>query len=149
MSLRSTHETSEKLEQEGVWQDVDINDHNSKPIRIKISRMGRSNKKYTALLDKVMKPHQAALANDAMPPMLARRLLMSVFIDTILLDWDNLPKSELTGNSEDTESLDFSRENALALFNAEGMSGVYDDWRERAGKAATFREAQLEQNAGN
>lgn len=70
-----------------------------------------------------------------------------MFIDTILLGWDNLPKSELTGNDEDTELLDFTPENAQALFDE--MPDLYNDWESRAQKAAAFREAEREVSAGN
>jgi hypothetical protein len=89
----------------------------------------------------------AAIQNDAMDNDLARKMLQKVFVDTILLGWSNLPKSDLTGNEADTELLDFTPENALALF-AE-MPDLYDDWESRAQKAAAFREAEREVSAGN
>lgn len=139
MSLRSTFKTDRSLETDGVEVPVDINEHNGEPITINISRMGTSNKKYTKRLEAVMQPHQAALNNDSMPNELAGKLLRQVFVDTVLNGWNNLPKSELTGDDKDTELLEFNRENALALF--EEMPELYTDWSERAKKAATFREA--------
>lgn len=147
MSLRSTHKTNETLETSGVRIPVDINAHNGQPVYVTLSRMGRTNKRYTKRLEDVMRPHQAALANDALDPDLARRLLQGVFVETVLIGWENLPKSELTGDDTDTEELPFNKDNALALF-AE-LPGLFDDWRDRAGKAATFREAVLDMNAKN
>lgn len=147
MSLRKTFKTDRTAETEGVWLEVAVNDHNGKPTRIKISRMSQTNKRYTKELNKVTKPHQSAIQNDALDNDLARSMLQKVFADTVLLDWDNLPKSELTGNDEDTELLEFSSDNAMALF-AE-MPDLYDDWESRAQKSAAFREKEREDASKN
>lgn len=147
MSLRKTFKTDKTAEIEGVEIEVAMNDHNGQPIKIRIARMSSTNKRYTKALNAATKPHMAAIQNDAMDNDLARKMLQKVFVDTILLGWDNLPKSELTGNDEDTELLDFTAENALALF--EEMPDLYDDWESRAQKAAAFREAEREVSAGN
>lgn len=147
MSLRKTFKTDRTAEVEGVVVEVAVNDHNGKPITIRIARMSSSNKRYTKELNRVTKPHMAAIQNDAMDNDLARKMLQKVFVDTILLGWSNLPKSELTGVETDTEELEFTPENALALF--EEMPDLYDDWESRAQKAAAFREQEREVNAGN
>lgn len=147
MSLRKTFKTDQNAEVEGVWLEVAVNDHNGKPIRIKLARMSSTNKRYTKALNTVTKPHQSAIQNDALDNDLARKMLQEVFADTILLDWENLPKSELTGVETDTDLLEFSKDNAMALF-AE-MPDLYDDWESRAQKAAAFREAEREKNAKN
>lgn len=147
MGLRKTFKTDKQLETDGVWLDVAINDHNGKPIRIKIARMGPSNKRYTKALEKATQPHQSAIQNGAFDNEIARITLMGVFADTILLEWDNLPKSELTGNEEDKDELEYSRENVDALF-AE-LPELYDDWEARARSAAAFREKEKKDAAGN
>lgn len=147
MSLRKTFKTDKSAETDGVWQEVAINDHNGKPVRIKVARMSQSNKRYTKALNAATKPHQSAIQNDALDQELAKSLLQEVFAETVLLDWDNLPKSDLTGVETDDELLPFSKENALALF-AE-MPDLYDDWESRAQKAAAFREREREVAAGN
>ena len=147
MSLRKTFKTDQTAETEGVWLDVAINDHNGKPIRIRIARMSPSNKRYTKALQAATRPHQSAIRNEALDEALARNMLQEVFADTILLDWDNLPKSELTGDEADTELLPCNKENALALF-AE-LPDLYDDWESRAMKSSAFREAEREEVAKN
>src|SRR6188768_1192261 len=109
MSLRKTFKTDRNAEVEGVVIEVGVNDHNQEPIWIRIARMSASNKRYTKELNRVTKPHQSAIQNDAMDNELARKMLQEVFADTILLEWGNLPKSELTGNDEDTDDLEFTR----------------------------------------
>jgi hypothetical protein len=147
MSLRKTFKTDLGAEVEGVWIPVAINDHNNRPVEIKISRMSSTNKRYTKELNKVTKPHQSAIQNDALDNELAKKMLQEVFADTIILDWRNLPESELTGNDDHVNDLEFSRENVLALF-AE-MPDLYDDWESRAQKAAAFREKEKEDAAKN
>lgn len=147
MSLRKTFKTDQTAELEGVWIEVSVNDHNGKPIRIKISRMSSSNKRYTKELNRVTKPHQSAIQNDAFDNELAKKMIQEVFTDTVLLDWDNLPKSELSGDDKDTEALPFNRDNVLALFKE--MPDLYDDWEARATKAAAFRESEREEAAKN
>lgn len=147
MSLRKTFKTDKTAEVEGVWQDVAVNDHNGKPVRIKLARMTSTNKRYTKALNTITKPHQSAIQNDALDNELAKKMMQEVFVDTILLDWDNLPKSDLTGNEEDTELLPFNRDNAMALFTE--MPDLYDDWEARASKAAAFRESEREAASGN
>lgn len=147
MSLRKTFKTDQRAEVEGVEIEVAVNDHNGKPISIRIARMSSSNKRYTKELNKVTKPHMSAIQNDAFDNDLARKMLQQVFVDTILLEWTNLPKSDLTGDDNDTEDLEFTRENALALFKE--MPDLYNDWEGRAQTAAAFREAERETSTGN
>lgn len=147
MGLRKTFKTDKTLEIEGVELEVAMNDHNNLPIKIRIARMSSTNKRYTKALEAASKPHQAAIQNGAFDNEIARRMLQGVFIDTILLGWVNLPKSELTGNDADTDLLEYSKENVEALF-AE-LPELYDDWEARARSAAAFREAEKEAASGN
>ena len=148
MSLRKVFKTDTKAEVEGVEVEVGINEANGQPIVIRISRMSKANKRYTKRLEAVTRPHQSAIQNESLDNELAQKMLREVFVDTILLGWSNLPKSDLTGDDADKDTLlDFNRENALALF-AE-LPDLYDDWEERAKKAASFREKEREDAAGN
>lgn len=147
MGLRKTFKTDKEAEINGVTVEVSVNDHNGRSISITIARMSQGNKRYTKELNRVTKPHMSAIQNDAMDNDLARKMLQEVFVDTILLGWDNLPKSELTGNPKDTADLEFSRDNALALFKE--LPDLYDDWEARANKASAFREKEREEEAKN
>ena len=142
MSLRKTFKTDKAAEAEGVWQEVGINEHNGKPQEIKLSRMSKSNKRYTKELERATRPHSSAIQNESLDNELGAKILREVFADTVILDWRNIPRSELTGNPEDTEELAFTRENVLALF--EELPDLYDDWEARAKKAASFREQERE-----
>lgn len=147
MSLRKTFKTNPTLEIEGVEIVVGISEDNGKPIAIRVSRMSRSNKRYTKALEAATRPHSAAIANETLDNELGNKLLREVFVDTVLLGWTNVLKSDLTGNPKDKDELPFSRENALALFDE--MPDLYDDWEKRAKSAANFRDVERETNAGN
>ena len=71
---------------------------------------------------------------------LAERLFMGVFVDTVLLGWNNV-------QDRDGNNIAFNRENALKLF--EDLPELYDDLQEKAKKASLFREESLEGEAGN
>lgn len=148
MSLRGTFKTDKTLETEGVEIAVGINEHNNKPITIRIARMSRTNKKYAKALDNATRPHNASIQNETLDEGIASRMMQGVFVDTILLDWGNVPKSDLTGDPADNEvELPFTRENALALF--EELPDLYTDWEKRANRSATFREIERDTSAGN
>jgi hypothetical protein len=148
MSFRKTFKTDQNLEVEGVEIEVGINEFNGEPMTIRIARMSKANKRYTKRLEAVTRPHQSAIQNESLDNELAQKMLQGVFVDTILLGWNNVPKYDLTGVEADKDVLlDYNRENALALF-AE-MPDLYDDWEDRAKKAASFREKEREDAAGN
>lgn len=147
MGLRKIYRTDAEKEVSGVWQDVAINDHNGKPIRIHIARASASNKAYAKALEAATKPHQAAIQNDALDNELGKKLLQGVFCDTLLLDWDNVPRSEWTGNEADVELVPYSKDEALELFAI--LPDLYLDWSGRTEKAAAFRETLREEAAKN
>jgi hypothetical protein len=147
MSLRGTFKTNKTKEVEGVDIPVGINEHNKQPITIKISRMSRSNKRYTKALEEATRIHSAAINNETLDNEIGSSILREVFADTVLLGWGNLPKSELTGNDADKDELPYSRENALALF--EELPDLYDDWEKRAKSSAAFRDAEKAKSAKN
>jgi hypothetical protein len=147
MGLRNNYRTDRAAEVEGVWIDVDINDHNREPIAVKLSRMGQTNKAYTKALEERTRPHTAAIQNETLDNDLGRDIMRGVFVDTVLLDWKNLPKSELTGNDDDKDDLPFNRENAIALFDE--LPDLYDILEAHARKAANFRNAARDKTAKN
>jgi hypothetical protein len=147
MSLRNTFKTNRTAEIEGVTIPVGINEHNGGEITITVSRMSRSNKRYTKAIEERTRPHSAAISNETLDTEIGDKILREVFVDTVLLGFTNLPKSELTGDPADTEELPFTRENALALFDE--LPDMYDDWEARAKKSSTFRDTERAKMAGN
>ncbi len=146
MSLSNQFATDKKAEVDGVWVEYGANEDGTIP-RFKISRMSKANKKYTKALEKATRPHRRAIELETMNNDLAERLFMQVFVDTVLLDWENINKADVTGNKEDEGHADFNRDSAMSLF--ENLNELYDDLQEKAKKASLFREESLEGEAGN
>lgn len=147
MGLRNNYKTDVSKEVEGVEIPVDMNEHNKEPIYISVSRMGQTNKAYTKALEERTRVHSAAIQNETLDNELGRQIMRDVFVDTVLKGWRNLPKSELTGNAEDTDELPFSRENAIALFDE--LPDFYDVCEGHARKASNFRAAAKAKAAKN
>lgn len=139
MSLYSQFATNKEAEAEGAWTEYGPNEDGTIP-RFKLSRMSKSNKRYQKELERATKPHRRSMELETMDNDLAEKLMMEVFVDTILLDWENIDDKE--GNR-----LSFSRENALKLFK--DLPELYDDLQDKARKASLFREASLEDEAKN
>lgn len=146
MSLSNQFETDKQAEVDGVWVEYGANENGTIP-GFKISRMSKANKKYTKALEKATRPHRRAIELETMNNDLAERLFMQVFVDTVLLEWRNVPLSDVTGNKDDEGFATFNSENAMMLF--ERLNELYDDLQEKAKKASLFREETLEGEAGN
>jgi hypothetical protein len=147
MGIRNNYATDRNAEIEGVEIPVDTNEHNGQPIVFVLSRMGQTNKAYTKALEERTRPHQAAIQAETLDNELGARILREVFVDTCLKTWRNLPKSELTGDPKDKGDLEFTRENALKLF--EEFPDFYTVVETAAKKASNFREAAKKVNAKN
>lgn len=141
MSLTSIYKTNEALETDGVWQTMGQTD-DGREIRFKLSRMSKSNTRYKKTLEKATRPHRAAIRLDTLNEKVAESVMLGVFVDSILLGWENVPLSDVTGNAEDTGDAPFTRENAIKLL--ERLPDLYDDAQERAGKLSTYRDETLE-----
>lgn len=139
MSLYNQFETNKDAEVEGVWVEYGANEDGSIP-KFKISRMSKANKKYTKALERATRPHRRSIELETMNNDLAERLLMEVFIDTVLLEWQNIKQ-------RDGVELDLTKKNAMKLF--EDLPELYDDLQEKAKKASLFRDETLEEEAGN
>lgn len=139
MSLYNQFATNKEAEVEGVEVQYGANADGSIPS-FRISRMSKVNKKYTKALERATRPHRRAIELETMNNDLAERLFMGVFVDTVLLGWNNV-------QDRDGNNIAFNRENALKLF--EDLPELYDDLQEKAKKASLFREESLEGEAGN
>ncbi len=139
MSLYNQFATNKEAEVEGVEVQYGANADGSIPS-FRISRMSKANKKYTKALERATRPHRRAIELETMNNDLAERLFMGVFVDTVLLGWNNIQDRE--GNN-----IAFNKENAMKLF--EDLPELYDDLQEKAKKASLFREEAIEEEAGN
>lgn len=146
MSLSKQFHTNPEAEQEGAWVDYGPNADKTVP-GFKLSRMAKSNKRYTKTLDRVTKPHRRSIELETMDNDQAEEMFAEVFVETILLDWRNIPLSDVTGNADDKGFADFTKANALALFKR--LPELYEDLQDKAKKASLFRDEALEREAKN
>lgn len=146
MSLRNTFKTDSTLESEGKRFVIGVNEDGSEQYVV-LARMGKANKAYIKMVERMTAPHRAAIENNAMPEKLSTKIMREVFANTIVKDWGGLPESEWTGNDADVKMVKYSPEKAIALFEA--LPDLYDDWAEKARSTANYRAEQLKVEAGN
>lgn len=139
MSLFDQFQTNAEKEIEGVPVQYAPNKDGTVPT-FYLSRMGKTNKKYSKALDKATKPYQRQLKLGTLDNATADDLFMGVFAKTVLKGWENV-------NGRDGKPLTFTVENAVELFKL--LPDLYDDLTEKASSAALFREEANEEDAGN
>lgn len=129
----SVFQTNETLEREGITVDYGA-------FRFRVARAGGSNKRYAQVMAARMKPYRRAIQTDTMDEDVAKRVLQEVFVDTVLLGWE-----DVTG--KDGQPLAYTRENALNLFI--DLPDLFTDLFEQAKNVALFREHLTELDAKN
>lgn len=139
MSLFEQFETNAEKEIEGVPVKYAPNGDGTVPT-FYLSRMGKSNKKYSKALDKATKPYARQMQLGTLADETAEDLFRNVFIKTVLKGWDNV-------RGKDGKDMAFTVENANELFTK--LPDLYEDLQEKARSAALFREEINEVDAGN
>lgn len=150
MSLRKQFKTEQKVEQDGFWFEAAINEANGKPIRFKIARAGGGNKAFTKAFEVASKPYRAILNMKGDSPAkneAAEKVMLETFVNAVLVDWDNVPKADVTGKASDKGVAEYSAENAKALMKE--LPDLHRLLNSEAENADNYREAQVEANAGN
>ena len=141
--LRKHFKTNSTKETEGVEIELPeaTNEDGTVPVFI-LSRMGKSNKAYSKALEAATRPYRRQVELGTMKNEVAEELFKGVFVNTVLRGWRHVQDDK--GNE-----IPFTRENALALLNEEGMEDLYDRLQQEAGMSANFRDTALEAEAGN
>ncbi len=143
MSLKTLYKTDPVASEAGVWIAYPRNDDGTQP-RFKLARMNAAaNKKYAKELEAATKPYRRELELETLDDAIGDDLMLGVFCRAILLDWEHVQPDD------DGNALDFNFENAKKFLGDPVWSELYADLRERAAKAATFRQATLEAEAKN
>jgi hypothetical protein len=146
VSLSKQFKTDKKLEAAGIWVEYGPNSDGTIPSFL-IARMGKSNKKFQKAAERATKPHKRAIQLGRFEDALAEKIYLDVFVSTILLDWKNVPLSDIDKSAEENEKATFNAENAKALLT--NLDELYDDLQEKAQQAGLFQEADLEVDAEN
>lgn len=139
MSLYKQFKTDANLERDGILIDYGPNSKDL-PTRFRLARAGGQNKAYAKALEKATRPHKKSIQMGSLDNNIADRIFMEVFVDTVVLGWENV-------EDENGNDLEFTRENVLKLFT--DLPDLYQDLREQAQNASLFREELLEEDLGN
>jgi hypothetical protein len=139
MGLFETFETDTKAEAEGKWFNFPPNKDGSKP-GFKLARMSRSNPRYLAALESVMKTFKTEIKLEILSEEMAYEPFLEIFLDTILIDWRNV-------QDKNGVTIPYSRDNAKELF--EKLPSLYEILREQANSLVNFRSTEVEATAPN
>lgn len=142
-SSYAAFQTNKGLEETGIWLDYG-------PFRVLIARAGGSNKRFARTLEAKTRPYQRAIKTETMDNAIAERLMREVFSTVVILGWETkdaegkwakaieMPNGELAGPTP---------ENIQQVLEA--VPDLFNDIQDQAQRAANFRDAQREGNAGN
>lgn len=141
MSLYKQFATNTDKEIEGIEVQMTEaeNEDGSIPTFV-VSRMGKSNKRYSKALEAATRPYRRQIELGTMNNDKAEEIFMGVFVDTVLKGWKNV-------RDENGAELPFNKQSATKLFK--DLPEVYERLQEEAKLSANFREASLEEEAKN
>ena len=141
MSLYKQFATNSEKEMEGVEVQMTEaeNEDGSIPTFV-VSRMGKSNKRYSKALEAATRPYRRQIELGTMNNDKAEEIFMGVFVDTVLKGWKNV-------RDENGAELPFNKQSATKLFK--DLPEVYERLQEEAKLSANFREASLEEETKN
>lgn len=139
MSIYNQFATDKEKETEGVVVPYSANEDGSVPS-FKIARMGKSNKKYTKAMERATRPYRRQVELGALSEEVSEKILLGVFVDTILLGWENVL-------DRDGNKIPYNRDNAMKVMT--DLPDLYADLQAQASSAAQFREEQREAEAKN
>ena len=141
MSLYKQFATNTDKEIEGIEVQMTEaeNEDGSIPTFV-VSRMGKSNKRYSKALEAATRPYRRQIELGTMNNDKAEEIFMGVFVDTVLKGWKNV-------RDENGAELPFNKQNAVKLLT--DLPDVYDRLQEEAKLSANFRDAALEEEVKN
>lgn len=141
MSLYKQFYVSEQKEIEGVEVKIydACNDDGTIPTFI-LSRMGRTNKRYTKALEAAARPYRRQSELGVMDNDKAEEILMNVFVDSVLRGWEHVQDRK-------GKEVKFTKEAAIGLFK--DLPDLFDRLQEEAKQLANFRDDALEAEAKN
>ena len=158
MGLYQKMQTSPRLENEGIWLQIDN-------TRIRLARAGGKNTKFIVEAEKIARKHKRSL--ELMTEEQGRKLFANLYAEIIVLDWltqsedgdldedgqpaaENLPKNERWKrgiSGPNNELLEFNFENVLKVFD--DIPDLLRIIKETAEDPALFRQELVKGIEGN
>ena len=112
-----------------------------------VARAGGANKKYLDAMGARLKPFRRQIATETMDEKVADRIVMEVFVDTVLLGWGSKEHGDgRIGDAED-QPLEFTRDNALKVLT--DLPELFQALRAESERLANFNSAVKEEDAKN
>lgn len=103
MGLYSKMKTSSRLENEGIWLQID-------ETRIKLGRAGGKNSKFAVASEKLSREHKRAI--NLMSESQARPLFAKLYAENVVLDWlTKRPDGDLDEQGEPQELTEETKDN--------------------------------------
>lgn len=150
MSMYENFKTDEDLERKGV--EVDYGD-----FRVTLARAGGANAKYQKVMEALSKPYRRAIQTETLSNEVALDLVRTAYARAIVLRWETVVGREngerqweigIEAPPESGEKLlPFTTENVITTF--ERLPEIFNSIQRDAGNWALYRQAVLEEDAGN
>jgi hypothetical protein len=132
-SIYDAFKTDSDAEQNGI--DLDFGD-----FKVTIARSGGANKKYETLVRQKLDRYKRAIAFNALPEEIAKKVLIECFAEAVVLGWEGVM-------DENGLTIDFSVTNCIKLFTE--LPEFFTQVREESEKIGNFLVAKRKAAAGN
>lgn len=133
-SITKHYSGNKKLEQEGKWERFYVraeDDTELGSFLLKIAYAGETNQRYARSLERVTRQYRTGGRIIDLPDELANEILLEVFVDSIISDWDDVMDEE--GNP-----VPFTKEGITTLLKS--APHLFPEVRMRASNRSVFRE---------
>lgn len=108
--------------------------------KIRVRRAGGSNRRYSDLVSKKLRPFKRQLENESLDPDTGSRIMAEVYAESVLIGWEGVKDAD--GNP-----IAFSRENAVKLLT--DLPELFRDIQEQSQRLANFRDEEIEEDRKN
>ena len=147
MSLKKKFKTDSNAANEGVWFDfTECPNEDGTVPGFKLARKTGQNKAYSRAMREFTKEHttEEGVADFSdLSEEEAEAVELDVFCSALLLEWRNFQPND------DGKAMDYSRENAKAIFGDPDWTDLYKDLARKCGQASAYKSAQLKAEAKN
>lgn len=143
MSLYELFATDPELERKGVVIDYG-------KTRVTLARAGGANKRFQAVMQRLLKPYRRAIQAGTMDEGKAEEVLREAYVEANIVNWEELASDgewQQGVRLADGQVHAFSAENVKQVLR--DLPELFSDLQEQANKVALYRRHLAEADAGN
>ena len=140
-ALRRMFKTNNALETNGI--DIEYGEG----LQIKVARAGGGNKKFTRTITRLTKAHRSAIQHGIISDEVADGIVLQAYAEAVIMSWTGVTKEVLTGNEADTEELECTVDNIIAVMKE--LPDLFADIQKVSQELASFRAEILENDSKN